>query len=296
MKQKWLRLPNSLKGTLAGLASACFFAGYLVLNRYIYTRFKVDAVAYTLLFNAAGGLFAGLALLPRSARQKIGSLQRDLSWMVVLCALGLAGMFTLVVGQHYTSSIHASLLVTGSIISTMLFSGLFLHEHVSSRQKRWVIGMFVGLYIAIVGLHTMSLHFGDVLIIIGVLFFGLGNVLSRSLMQKHDARIIPDVRVFAVGVLAAAGYAMFYRSIPIFSLVGMWTLVSGLFFWLTMRMFATAVHLINANHAIVLVNAQIVPASFASIVLLGEHYSWEKFIGSAIVLISIYYITWKERV
>ncbi len=295
MRQKWFELPQRTKGILAGLLSACFFAGYLVLNRYIYTRFDVDAVAYTLLFNAAGGIFAGLALLPKDTRKKVHQLQRDKFWLMLLCALGLAGMFTLVIGQNYTTSIHASLLVTGSILSTMLFSGIFLGEHVSQRQKIWVLAMFIGLYVGIVGLQSISLGFGDGLILIGVLFFGLGNVLSRHLMQKHDAQIIPDVRVFAVGIVAAVTYMLWRPPIHIFSAVGAWTLLAGLFFWLTMRSFSAAVNAINANHAIVLVNAQIVPASFAGILLLGERYSWEKLLGSVIVLVSIYYISWKGK-
>jgi len=62
-----------------------------------------------------------------------------------------------------------------------------------------------------------------------------------------------------------------------------------------MKTFATSVHLINANHAIVLVNSQVVITALAGVLLLGEHYTWEKFIGSVIVLTSIYYITWKGR-
>lgn len=293
MKQKWQSFSDAQKGTLAGIVSACCFAGYLLMNRYIFTEFGVKALDYAFLFNALAGLFAGVSLARLLGSGKLTKLKENCRGIVLLCALGLAGMLTLVVGQNYTTSIHASLLVTTSIISTMYFSGIFLRERITTRQSAWVVCMFAGLYIAIVGLRAMDLQSGDVIILVGVLFFGLGNVLSRSLMQKHGPDIIPDVRIFGVGIVAAAVYIVFFRSIDVISAIGFWTLLSALLFWLTMKTFSLSVHLLDANHAVVLVNAQIIPASIAGVVLLSEGYTWEKLIGSVIVLISIYFITQK---
>ena len=295
MKQRWLGLSNDTKGVVTGLLSAFFFASYLVINRYIYTEFKVDSLAFAFLFNALAGIYAGLALMQRYNQRKMRSVWQDRYKILLLCTYGLLAMLLLLIGQRYTTSIHASLLVTGSIVATMVFSTLFLKESITTRQKWWVVGMFVGLYVAIVGVQAISLLSGDLIILIGVIFFGLGNVLSRSLMQRHDSAIIPDLRVFLVAVIAGLVYVLFFHSINIFSLVGLWTVVSSLCFWLTMRSFAATVHLVNANHAIVLVNAQIVPASLAGVFLLNEHYSLEKFVGSVIVLVCIYFITWRGR-
>lgn len=295
MKQRWLGLSNDTKGVVTGLLSAFFFASYLVINRYIYTEFKVDSLAFAFLFNALAGIYAGLALMQRYNQRKMRSVWQDRYKILLLCTYGLLAMLLLLIGQRYTTSIHASLLVTGSIVATMVFSTLFLKESITTRQKWWVVGMFVGLYVAIVGVQAISLLSGDLIILIGVIFFGLGNVLSRNLMQRHDSAIIPDLRVFLVAVIAGLVYVLFFHSINIFSLVGLWTVVSSLCFWLTMRSFAVTVHLVNANHAIVLVNAQIVPASLAGVFLLNEHYSLEKFVGSVIVLVCIYFITWRGR-
>ncbi|PID98795.1 hypothetical protein CSA80_05040 [Candidatus Saccharibacteria bacterium] len=295
MKRRWHGLSDAAKGTLAGIIAACCFAAYLLINQHVFSRFDVGALDYALLFNAMAGVFAGVSLAASTTTHKIAKLRTDWRELLLLSFLGLAGMLLLVFGQAYTTSIHTSLLVTASIIFTMLFSGIFLHERVTTRQKWWVVCMFAGLYIAIVGLHPTSMHAGDAIILIGTVMFGAGNVLSRSLMRKHDAAIIPDFRMFAVGGVAALIYGLFFRSIDIVSVVGAWAVAAALLFWLAKRFFSTAVHLVNANHAIVLVNAQIVPASIASVLLLGESYSWEKMFGSCIVLASIYYIAWKGR-
>ncbi|MBL8121962.1 DMT family transporter [Candidatus Saccharibacteria bacterium] len=282
-------------GVIAGVVSACFFASYLVLNRYIFKRFEVDAVGYALVFNALGGLYAGASLLRPPAMRKVRGALTDWRGMAVLCLAGFIGMLLLVVGQRYTSSIHASLLVTTSIVLTMYFSGLLLHEHVTRRQQYWVAVLFAGIYLAVVGVKSFEFQPGDAVILVAVVFFGLGNVLSRRLMRRHGAGVVPDVRLLLVGLLTAILYIGFVRSIDLFSVVGLWTALAALCYYLTMKTFAVAVHHINANHAIVIVNAQIVPASLAGVLLLGEHYTWEKLIGSAVVLTSIYYISWRAR-
>jgi drug/metabolite transporter (DMT)-like permease len=63
-----------------------------------------------------------------------------------------------------------------------------------------------------------------------------------------------------------------------------------------MRAFAFSVKLINANQAVVLVNTQVIFTSLAGVVVLGEAYSLEKFVGAMLAMTSIYFITWKERV
>jgi hypothetical protein len=40
---------------------------------------------------------------------------------------------------------------------------------------------------------------------------------------------------------------------------------------------------------------QVITTAIAGVLLLGEYYTWEKMIGSVIVLISIYFITWRGR-
>lgn len=291
----WHGLPLATKGTVAGLASACFFAGYLLINRYIYAEYGVKALDYAFLFNALAGLFAAGSLFRLLTKKKIAGIRTDWQGLALLCILGMAGMLLVVAGQRYTSSIHASLLVTTSIVFTMYFSSMFLRERITSKQGVWVVCLFLGLYLAIVGLHSLHFQKGDAIILLGAVFFGAGNVLSRSLMRKHGSDVVPNVRILGVAIVSAIVYAAFFRSITIVSVVGAWAILSAMLFWLTMKAFSFAVHHLDANHAIVLVNAQIVPAAIAGVLLLGENYTVEKMLGSLLVLLSIYFIVWKGK-
>ena len=285
---------NSL-GYVAGLLSAICVTGYVTVNKYVYSNFDIGAFEYSIFFALAGSLYGVISLI----KSNDASIKRDIkNNFISLLILGSAvfiavGLF--IVALNYTTAINAAILSTTSILSTILFSYILLGEKPKRNQWMWIFTLFLGLYIAIVGLHNIKLANGDLIVLVSVLFFGFGNAYSRKVMSRIDKPgIVPDVRIAIGGIYAAiAGFFVFDNSSMLVKILP-YALLSGLFYWLCLKLFAYAVHNINANEAVVLNNSHVFFTSVIGVVLLGESYSLEKLIGSVLLVSSVYLISSKR--
>lgn len=279
-------------GILAGIASALCVCGYITVNKFVYTHYDINALDYSLFFACIGGAFGILSILRQLNKKVATELKNNAPALITLgCAAFLAvGMF--VFGQHYTTSVNAALLMTSSIVATSLFSYLLLGDRFRKMQWLWIFILFFGLYIGIVGINSISLQAGDVVILGSALFFGFGNAFSRVVMKKmKEPGLVPDVRLTIAGIIAGIVGIFVIRDYEVLFTIFPLAMLAGIFYWICMKMFAKAVHLLNANEAIVLNNSQIFFTSIAGVLLLSEGYSIEKFVGAVIVIASVYFIT-----
>ena len=154
-----------------------------------------------------------------------------------------------------------------------------------------MMGLFAGIYLGIVGLSTVNLNSGDIIILSSALVFGLGNVLSKLAMKKHNPNTVADVRII-IGALISIALGAFILDDPrLYVDFAPLALLAGFFYWATMQTFARAVHLVGANSAIVLNQSQIFSTGILGALILSEIYNWEKLTGSLIAIVSIYFIT-----
>lgn len=278
-----------------GILSAIFVAAYITTNKYIYAHYDIGAVEYGLIFSVMGAVFGVCSLGFQLKRTTLPLLRQNAASLV---GLGLAGalavgLFTM--GQHYTTAVNAALLMTSTIVATALFSHLFLKERHARHQYMWIALLFVGLYVGVVGLRTIQLRAGDIIVLGSVIFFGFGNAYSRVVMKRMGgAGLVPDVRLAIGGILALAALPFVLRSASVLYELLPFALLAGLFYWLCMKTFARAVYMINANNTIVLNNSQIFFTSIAGVLILSEHYSWEKFVGSVVAIVAIYFIAGRK--
>lgn len=290
------KLSEKSLGVLCGALSAIFVAGYATTNKYIYGHYDISAFEYSLIFAITGGLFAALSLLSQLNRKNAQALKNNASSLLVIGLAGALAVGIFTTGQHYTTAINASLLMTSNIATTAIFSLYLLRERHSKSQYFWIAVLFGGLYLGVVGLHGVSFLKGDLIILLSALFFGFGNAYSRRVMKRMgNPRIVPDTRLTIGGLLGLFGAFFFIKDSSIIGQVLPYALLAGLFYWLCMKAFARAVFLINANNTIVLNNGQIFFTSLAGVVLLGETYSWEKFAGSVVAITAIYFIAAKNK-
>lgn len=285
--------PDEHKGLLYGFISSLTFATYVLINRYVYLNYDLNVISYVATFFIAGGLFAVLGLLQARASNKIRLLHRN-TWPVVgnavIAALGL-GLFVL--GQRYTTAVNASLATTATVLTTAFFSWLILKESFTRRQQLWLVLMFMGLYLAVVGTHILNINKGDAIVLVAAIILGLTNSFTKILVKKNDSNFVADIRLVTGASLAAVlGVAFLGIDFLVLS-AGLWPLLAGFFFWLTIKLFYAAVHYIGPNQAIVLGNSHPFFAAIAGVLLLSEPYSWVKFIGSVVVLVSVYFISKK---
>jgi drug/metabolite transporter (DMT)-like permease len=123
--------------------------------------------------------------------------------------------------------------------------------------------------------------------------FGFTNTFSKLVIHKHDGKLVADVRLVVSGLaLAIVGLAVAGNQVLVTS-AGLWPLAAGLCFWLGIRTFYGSVHHLSPNKAFVLNNSQLFFTAVIGVLVLSEPYGWSTFIGSVIVLASIYFITKK---
>lgn len=283
-------------GILAGIASALCVCGYITVNKYVYTHYGISALDYSLFFAFIGGIFGILSIIQQMNKKVATELKSNvLSLLILGCAAFLAvGIF--VFGQQYTTSVNAALLMTLSIVATSFFSYLLLGDRFRKAQWLWIAVLFVGLYIGIVGISDISLQSGDLIVLGSVMLFGFGNTFSRIVMKKmKKPGLVPDARLVIGGVIATLIGIFVIRDYELLLTITPLALLAGLFYWLCMKMFAKAVHLLNANEAIVLNTSQIFFTSIAGVLLLSEGYSLEKFAGAVIAIVSIYFIAIRKK-
>lgn len=288
------KLSDNGKGILYGVLAALTFATYVLINRYVYVRYKVDVFNYTATFLIAGGFIALIAIVVKRIKNKAKIPLEKSAWPVALNGIiaGI-GLGAFVFGQGYTTAVNASILATSTAITTALFSRCMLKDRLSRKQLVWFVIMFLGLYIAIVGLHGIHLNKGDVIILTACFVLGFTNVFSKTLMKKHDSQFVADGRLVSGGVFFVALGLLLSGGNLLVTSAGLWPLLAGFFFWATIRFFYASVGYINPTKAIVLANSHPVITPIVGVLLLSEPYTWTKFIGSTILLVSIYNINKK---
>jgi drug/metabolite transporter (DMT)-like permease len=287
-------LSHQAKGVVYGLASALFFTGYVLVNRYVYTKYALEPLNYSVTFAAVGGLIAGSALLFRYIKDHdVAASRKTAPPLFIVGFSGGLAMALVVFGQNYTTAVNTGIIVTATILTTSLFSKYILKESFNRQQWLWLGVMFVGLYLGIVGLHILKFNAGDLIILGASVAFGFTNTFSKVAMRKFDSNFVADARLVISSVLMLlVGFAFLGNGVLVTS-ASLWPLLAGLFFWLTIRSFYGAIHYISANNAIVLNNSQVFFTALAGVVLLAEPYDWVKFVGSAVVLVSIYFVSKK---
>jgi drug/metabolite transporter (DMT)-like permease len=285
---------DHFKGLVYGLLSGLFVAGYVLVNRYVYNTYDVEPFYYSVTFAVAGGLFALSALFVRHIKTHDIKVSRTTAWQ--LPVVGLAGgtaMGLIVLGQNYTSAVNAAIVMTASILTTSLFSWLMLKESFSVRQRVWLAIMFVGLYLGVVGLHIVQFRLGDLIIFAAMVILGFNNTFSKVVMRRHDGNFIADARLTISGILMLLLGLLVAGTDILVTTAGLWPILGGLFFWLCIRTFYACIQHASPNQAIVLNNSSVFFTAVVGVLLLSEAYDWLKFLGSVIVLLSLYFITKK---
>lgn len=285
------------KGIFFGLLSALFVAIYMTINKYIYNIYSIDALTYTILFGIVGGIWGATSLLfslNEETKYEIKTYWKPLSRIGLVGGLAIA---VFVYGQQYTSSINAALIVTANIATTMLFSFIILNDRFNNQQWLWIVLLFIGLYIGIVGFGTITFQTGDAIIFIAAVIFGFNNAQNRNIIRKlKHPDIAPDMRLIIAGIIASIIAIFVIKDVEKILLIIPMTLLASGFYWLGLKMFTRTMHLLDANYAIVLNNSQIFFTSIIAVLLLQEGYTIEKFIGSILVLLCVYRITRKKKI
>ncbi|HSX23805.1 MAG TPA: EamA family transporter, partial [Candidatus Saccharimonadales bacterium] len=120
------------------------------------------------------------------------------------------------------------------------------------------------------------------------------NTYAKVLMKQHDNSFLADVRLISGGLLFLVLGLVLNGTHLLVTTAGLWPLLAGFSFFVTIKMFYVAVHYLGPNEAVILTNNHPILTPIAGVFLLSEPYSLAKFVGSIIVIISVYFITRKN--
>lgn len=294
LARRWFESQNR-KGFLFGVLATVMFAAYVLTNRYVYVTYDVDVFSYVVTFTLWAAAFALLGVGAGRYKKAFRVLQKT-TWPVIWTGM-LAGIGVgfIVLGQRYTTAINASIIATASIIPTVVFSRYILGEKFGRARWAWMGALFVGLYVAIVGLQAIELNKGDLIILGSAVILGFTNTYSKVLMRTHSSDFVADMRLVGGGMLFLAVGLAFQGSDLLVTNAGLWPVLGGLFYWLTIKFFYASIHYINPSKAIVLINGHPIITPIIGVWLLAEPYHWTKFAGSVLILVSIYFISRKRK-
>lgn len=115
-------------------------------------------------------------------------------------------------GLARTSASNASMLSSADIVCTLLLGSLLLRERISRMQGVGALVVLSG--VAVINVSSFSepvgMHVGDLLILAGVFFFALGQVLFK----KHLSHIMPELALVirnVVGIVVVLGLSIGLR-------------------------------------------------------------------------------------
>ena len=147
--------------------------------------------------------------------------------------------------------------------------------------------VLVGLYIAVVGLTSIELNSGDLIVTFAAIVIGFTNNYMKTLMGDFQPRVIADVRLIT-GAFFAALYLFAVHSASGFGLnTIMYPIVAGIFFWSSVMAVVSAVDKVHTNEAIVVTQLHILVTPVAAAVLLDEKYRYTTLLGSLIMLAGV---------
>ena len=147
---------------------------------------------------SAGLLFVLHSLLTGKWSTKIR--HKDILNILGIVVFIFSAFVLIMIGTKHTSGINTALLLKAEIFFTFIFATLVLHERLSRIQ---FVGMIVilagGLLIAFNG--TLSINFGDMLIILGTALFPFGNTYAKKAMKSLPINIVLMLRYLIGGTV-----------------------------------------------------------------------------------------------
>ncbi|MAE68655.1 MAG: DMT family transporter [Candidatus Peribacteraceae bacterium] len=132
--------------------------------------------------------------------------RQHLSWKtwfyiggVTVCNSVLALLF-IFAGTRYTSGINTALLLQSEMLSSFLIFRVLAGEHISGRQIIGALGVLLGtLFVLYNG--SLELNPGDLLIVLGTVFYPIGNMCAKRALQTASSSFVLAIRHLFGGIV-----------------------------------------------------------------------------------------------
>jgi len=195
------------RGLFVGsLASLCFGSS-LVVNKVGLAQSTLTPLEYSALSVIVAGVLGCGLIVPKRAAIWACSCR---CWLMILLLGVTASGFAyalIFLGQSLTTAINAGFLLSLSGFFTIIFAALFLREVIEPRKYVFILTLFIGIYLLLVGTHVLQFNTGDVLIVIAAVLLGGTNVLSKLAIREMEGELVASLRLI-VGAILLLGFLL----------------------------------------------------------------------------------------
>ncbi len=274
------------------LASA-FWSGNFIVGRLVRENIPPLGLSFWRWFTAS----AIILFIARShLRRDWYQIKKNLPLLILLSFLSVSTFNPLIyTGLQWTTSINAFLIQTVMPVAIVLMSYIIFREKISPVQTAGVLVSLVGALIIIAHgdlniFQSMSLHQGDVLIFIAVVFYAAYSVMLRKLPPVHPLSFAAVT--FIIGALTLlppyVWETVYVRAMPLnlssVITVGYVAVFASVIAYLC---YNRGVELAGANRAGMFIYLMPVFGSIMAMVFLGERLEWFHFTGIVLIISGI---------
>ncbi|MBI3577306.1 DMT family transporter [Candidatus Gottesmanbacteria bacterium] len=278
------------KGFVYATIASVLIGALIVVNKAALNR-SIDPFVLVLATYVVAAVWSIPFLLKQ--KQILRSLSKPLVVRLIILGVVSTGIAPVVQiwGQRFTSAVNASFLATLSALFTVVFSSLLLKERVFKRNYFFVLPLFSGIYLLLVGFAPVTPTLGDGLIIIGALFFGFSNSLARTLMNTLSALTVAQIQV-VLGTLLLILIFIFFGPKGRVDVLSQWPwyIATGTLTWLITLMLYKGFDFSGPVMTMFVTLSYPLVATIGSFLFLKEAVRTPQALGGVLILWSIYKI------
>ena len=205
----------------------------------------------SLVYLVAAMVMTPIAIKSNKSNTNIANIQSVIEWKDYLYVLVIAILGAVIapilyfIGLERTSASHASVLLTGEILFTVIIALLFFDEHIKPIGYVGIILVLFAVFIIAIdcnsqiGNHIFRINYGDLLIITATLFWATDNNISKIVSHKlSPAKIVQLKSIIGGSLLMAIAIGLGIKininlaQIPNIILLGAGGFAASIFFFL----------------------------------------------------------------
>ena len=151
---------------------------------------------------AARGLLGGLFMFALSFKKKWWKNKKTIYLGIVTGGLFFLGFAFQTLGQGLSSVPNTAFITTLNVLFVPLIARIFLHRHIA--KKVYIACGMALLGTAILSFSdSLSLHLGDIYLLLCAIFFALQILFNEKCGQHNDVLSITCIQLFTMGILSA---------------------------------------------------------------------------------------------
>jgi drug/metabolite transporter (DMT)-like permease len=279
--------------------SCLMWASNFILGRTL--REEIGPLLLTTSRVAVVSLFYAVILGRTAIKERL--LPRDWILLTAMALTGVMGFpFILYWGLQLTTATNAALINATGPLMTAVMTAILLKERLFPRHViGGVISFFgVALIVSRGSFETLGqwqVNAGDLYIVIAVMLWGLYSVISRKATRSYSVFSVTAISTwiglpFFIGAAAVEGLltTVHWSWYLVMSVVYIGIFPSGVAF----LSWNEGVRRVGANRAMVFYNMLPVYGSILGVILLGESFRVEHFIGGGLILAGSLLAIWPE--